>query len=925
MEQATQNESKPHCLRRISSAITEGLEAAFFVVGHFVGDYPVLTIILSLVICGLCGMGLKTFRETAGQEELWVPQTSRLINEKAWVDRVFPTKTRYVSVIMESESDVLTPDFLQAMMDYYSRSVGLTVLGLKFSDFCVKVGSRCRVSSLLELWDYSTTVRQLNHSEIIRTINIVPVSPNFGYEMSTLLGGTVLMANGSIVSASATQMTWLTTGHENAVKEWEQEVIMIARKGHPDISRTFVYASRSFDDEGYGAVDKDTNLLTAGFSIVFIFVMLSLGKFNFLEQKIYVSLAGMLCVGLSLLFAYGLATAMDLIYGPIQSILPFMLLGIGVDDMFVVIEVWKNLSPEEKELPVPDRLALTLKQAGLSITVTSVTDAVAFGVGATTVIPALSAFCLYAMLGIVALFALVLTFFSACLSLDERRRRRNLDACLLCYQHKDYKPSTCSQGSSLVQMFFSRFYGPFLMRLPVKIGVIVITLALFAVNVWSFTLLKEEFQLSSYIPSDSYAYQFAMAKERLFDAQGVDAAVYCGSFSYVSYQTQLEAMYHSMSTSQYVQNGTVHAWFINYHTWLNQTGANITSEQQYVSSLQAFFTGAGSSLAHFVSFDDEQKPSAIIGSFITLHHTRQPTSAREIEAMDGLRAIVDGAGLPLYEDRDGLPTHQCFAFSTQYGIYDSNKVLGKELYRNLALAGASVLVVTCVLIADLWTSILVFLCVIFTVVDVAGTLQFSGTTIDTASSILLTLTVGLAVDYSAHIGHTFMTISGPRMERTVMTLRNIGPAVFSGGFSTFLAFVLLANSASYGFVVFFRVFSTVVLFGLYHGLAFLPVVLSIVGPPPYLHADVLAQSHELSVPARPPEEVGREQPISRESTSAAKIHIADGLHRNGPIGNQEAQQDLGSQSGTPGAAFTGEFTLCAPRGATIDIPPAADD
>jgi hypothetical protein len=43
--------------------------------------------------------------------------------------------------------------------------------------------------------------------------------------------------------------------------------------------------------------------------------------------QIYVSLAGMLCVGLSLLVAYGTATAFGLIYSPIQSIMPFMLLG----------------------------------------------------------------------------------------------------------------------------------------------------------------------------------------------------------------------------------------------------------------------------------------------------------------------------------------------------------------------------------------------------------------------------------------------------------------------------------------------------------------------------------------------------------------------------------------------------------------------
>ena len=123
-----------------------------------------------------------------------------------------------------------------------------------------------------------------------------------------------------------------------------------------------------------------------------------------------------------------------------------------------------------------------------------------------------------------------------------------------------------------------------------------------------------------------------------------------------------------------------------------------------------------------------------------------------------------------------------------------------ELYRNLALAGACVFFVTLVLIANIWTSIIVFTCVIFTLVsfpchqdslslstsplplccalfllpfylqslslyiqvDVAGTMYFWGVTIDTASSILLTLCVGLAVDYSAHIGHTFMTVSGSK-------------------------------------------------------------------------------------------------------------------------------------------------------------------
>ena len=50
--------------------------------------------------------------------------------------------------------------------------------------------------------------------------------------------------------------------------------------------------------------------------------------------------------------------------------------------------------------------------------------------------------------------------------------------------------------------------------------------------------------------------------------------------------------------------------------------------------------------------------------------------------------------------------------------------------------------------------------------------------------------------------HDFISLFS---ERAKATLVQIGPAVFQGGFSTFLAFVLLADSNSYGFALFFRV------------------------------------------------------------------------------------------------------------------------
>ena len=111
-------------------------------------------------------------------------------------------------------------------------------------------------------------------------------------------------------------------------------------------------------------------------------------------------------------------------------------------------------------------------------------------------------------------------------------------------------------------------------------------------------------------------------------------------------------------------------------------------------------------------------------------------------------------------------------------------------------------------------------------------MRFWGLAIDTSAAVLLSVALGLAVDYSAHIAHAFITKPGnSRDQRIQKVVVEIGPAVFNGGFSTFLAFSILMISKSYVFKVFFKIFFLVVVFGLYYGLIVLPVILSLVGPP----------------------------------------------------------------------------------------------
>ena len=61
-----------------------------------------------------------------------------------------------------------------------------------------------------------------------------------------------------------------------------------------------------------------------------------------------------------------------------------------------------------------------------------------------------------------------------------------------------------------------------------QVLVILVTLTVAGINLWSFTQLRQDFDLYNYIPSDSYATEYIKAQKHFYPNRGYDAAVYCG-------------------------------------------------------------------------------------------------------------------------------------------------------------------------------------------------------------------------------------------------------------------------------------------------------------------------------------------------------------------------------------------------------------
>ena len=180
-------------------------------------------------------------------------------------------------------------------------------------------------------------------------------------------------------------------------------------------------------------------------------------------------------------------------------------------------------------------------------------------------------------------------------------------------------------------------------------------------------------------------------------------------------------------------------------------------------------------------------------------------------------------------DSHQLSSSRTFSHSKIYAAWETDETIAKELWRNMGLAMMCVFVITLLLLANVKICVLVLLCVILTLVDIVGMLHFWGITIDTLSCVNIVLAIGLCVDYSAHIAHAFMVAEGSAIERSQTALATMGPAIINGGITTFIAVVPLIFSASHVFLTFFKVFFLTVLFGLFHGIIFLPVILSWIG------------------------------------------------------------------------------------------------
>ncbi|KAI4881415.1 hypothetical protein NFI96_027089, partial [Prochilodus magdalenae] len=467
-----------------TNCIEKPLSLGFKKYGHCVGKYPWWFLILPLIIAGGLGGGFYFLhdREANDIEDQFTPQNGPAKAERTFVKNNFPTSGdfsqlrlytdgTYASLIITSEANILDVEAFQEVIDLDGKVKNITVEDpfLSYESLCARTGPECATNAILEAVNY-------NASEILSTSLSYPF--NNGTFLGTQVGEVTLKSDGQIIeSANAIRLFYFL--QENTTRETDQWLLAFLKvfseesscKTGRQLSVSY-FTSVSRQEEFKKSPTTVLPFFSVTYCLAIIISILSCLRLDCVRNKVWVATFGVLSAGLAVLSSFGLLLLCGMPFAMTVATSPFLILGVGVDDMFIMISCWQKTKVHDK---VEKRLAKTYEEAAVSITITTLTDVLAFYIGLMSPFPSVQSFCMYTGTAILFCYIYNITFFGAFLALNGRRERSNrhwLTCMVMAPPDSDSKSNMCSVGGAYdpeteaeeempVNLFFKNHYGPF--------------------------------------------------------------------------------------------------------------------------------------------------------------------------------------------------------------------------------------------------------------------------------------------------------------------------------------------------------------------------------------------------------------------------------------------------------------------------------
>nr|XP_020508055.1 patched domain-containing protein 3-like [Labrus bergylta] len=566
-------------------------------------------------------------------------------------------------------------------------------------------------------------------------------------------------------------------------------------------------------------------LFSNTYAIAITFSILSCWRLDTVRTKVWVASCGVFSTGLAVLSSFGLLLLLNQPF--VMTVASyFLLLGIGLDDLFIMISCWQRTRVLDS---VPDRLAETYKEAAVSISITTMTDALALFLGCGSPFGSVRSFCLYAGISICFCYLYTITFLGACMALNGQREAGNKHW-FTCAKVPEDLPSEnskvfsiCCVGGSYNRIsekeepesmshFFERFYGPILTHKSMKVFVFGVYAVYLAVSIYGCFILEQGLDVRNLALDNSYVIDFYNNQRQHFSEYSCNVMVAVKQPFNFCDEDQLKHLCLCISKFEsldFVNNSL--AWFLSFQQYAIATNVNISSKDAFQMHLHNFLE---------LNFMFTQDLNLTVDNDIQASRffiqTLNKTPMQDL--MTVLRKTAEKCSVNL------LVYHPAFIYYDQYTIIRDNTI------QTILVAVIVMLVVSLILTPNPLCSAWVAFAICSVIVGVMGFMALWGISLDSISMINLVMCIGFSVDFSAHISYTFS--SSPKSdvnEKAKDALARLGYPILQGALSTILGVVVLSMSGSYIFRTFFKIVFLVIMFGLLHGLVFIPVFLTLSG------------------------------------------------------------------------------------------------
>ena len=630
-------------------------------------------------------------------------------------------------------------------------------------------------------------------------------------------------------------------------------------------SQFYTFSSSGFNwiiDE-YSKESMPTIIL--GYGLMIAYAMFSFMKFGdgcMRFSKANMGLLGVLTVATSVFSSLCISLAMDISLNTTSlQVFPFLILGLGVDDMFVLAHSFPGF---KRGVSAEEATGRALMVAGPSITLTSATNSVSFLLGTLAKMPVVVNFAKQAAIAMIVNYFMILFVFTAMLALDYRRQasgKMDLLCCAPAGNASEDGDKKEDHGSAVVNAYKGIIRNP-----VVKLIVLVVFGGALAISFVGINKVEMGLAQKDVAPKGTRAYAWIDTRFEYYAMYPFTFHTGFMDYSDENNQMLIPAARDDIEKQRNVLEGSP-TWQEALVLWGSKNGCAlkpngntmVIKQESFYDCLESwlassdtnlvllspnfFMTGANKDKLAYFSQDDKTTPCAggrsatckyLPAAQVSMNGNHLVANDDYVSLIENTRAILSDAK---YASLNGYPTGIPFSYWQQY-IGLKEIILNTVCYSLAATAACSMLLllsqssdIASGVVSAAHGAFIIALVIAMIVFEVAGFMGIFEIKMSAIPAVSLIMCVGVGVEFTAHITLSFMLSSGSKDDRVGHALDHMFAPTIDGSISTALG-ILMLGAADTEFIrkYFFMVYIVIVAVGCLNGIILLPVLLSLFGP-----------------------------------------------------------------------------------------------